>query len=108
MKEKCWKLLYEVYYYYNCSKWYYTHMTRIKTIVAVITAVGTTGSIAAWTVWQSIPVVWAVIVGIAQSAQLIYPLMPWEKRIPKLAAAVKEYGLFILPLMWRSIGTLLT
>ena len=96
MKEKCWKLLYEVYYYYNCTKWYYTHLTHIKTLITVFTAVVTTGSIAAWTVWQSIPVVWAVIVGTAQVAQVIYPLMPWEKRIPKMAAAIKEYGKFAL------------
>ncbi|MDD3214380.1 MAG: hypothetical protein PHY64_11935 [Eubacteriales bacterium] len=107
MREKCWRLLFEAYYYYNCSQWYYSRLSHIKTGITILTTVGTAASITAWTIWQKIPTVWAVIVGLAQLAQAVYPETPWNKRIEAMKKAVLEYGKFAASVenFWNCEGT---
>ena len=90
-RDDCWHLLYDSYYYYNCSQWYYSRLSRIRTIISVVTAISTASCIAAWTMWQKIPLAWAIVVGMAQFIQVVYPQTPWSKSVVRMEIAVHEF-----------------
>jgi len=48
-------------------------------LYSFVLAFGTAGSVAAWAVWESFPVIWAVIVGISQFLHVAKPYIPFLK-----------------------------
>lgn len=84
MREKYWKLLQKAIYNYIYWKDYRRRIAIVSTAVNVFSALLSCASVAAWAIWQKHPAIWAFLVGISQIVQVVYPLLPFQKRLTAL------------------------
>ncbi len=77
MRDQIWNKLFNTKYkaVYACdsARWA-THLGNGYSILLVL---GTSGSIAAWSLWKTVPVIWAIVVGAGQLGHVIKPYLPF-------------------------------
>lgn len=84
MREKYWNYYtttkYELLYFYEYLNNSYKWLRSLDSFLAVASC----SSIAAWAVWDEIPVVWAVIIAASQVVSALKQFMPYSRRIQAL------------------------
>lgn len=53
-------------------------------IISGVCLIVSSGAIATWGIWQKYPVIWSVLIAIAQVVQVLRPLFPYSKQISAL------------------------
>lgn len=81
MRDEIWNSLVDAQFKGYClSTLLYDFQKRNK-ILDIILAIASSGSIAAWTIWQNVPMVWGAIIAISQVITAIKPFFPYNKYI---------------------------
>lgn len=62
------------------------HFQKWDRGVNIFLAVASSGSIAAWAVWQEVPMLWAGIIALSQVVNVIKPYFPYYKYVKELNA----------------------
>jgi hypothetical protein len=69
---------------------YHSRYEAISRWIHILTAVAASGSIAAWAVWGSFPMVWASIVAAGQVFAVITPYLPFQARMKATGALANK------------------
>ena len=89
MRDSYWNMLQLVTYNHIYWQLYRNRISGFEIFIRASCAVLSCASIAAWSIWSFLPQLWAILLGISQIAQVVYPYLPYENRL----AALK----FLLP-----------
>lgn len=84
MRNKIWVSLVNYYSKASIMDNMVTRYQKYDKRVNMILAITSSGFIAAWSIWNFIPKIWATIVAIAQVIQTIKPYVPYSKYIRTL------------------------
>ncbi len=81
MRTKFWNMYLQTKADYD----YFSEYTRIarrwNNGISIFLAFTSTASIAAWSIWESVPLLWTALIVAAQVVSLLKPYLPFEKRI---------------------------
>jgi hypothetical protein len=84
MREKYWnyytRTKYELLYFYEYLNDSYRWLRYLDSFLAVVSC----SSIAAWAVWNELPMLWAVIIAASQVVSAVKQFLPYGKRIQAL------------------------
>lgn len=84
MKNKYLKVIsrfcYGLFYYKEQYRFSVNFDRTLRICLAVITA----SSVASWSIWEKLSILWSVIIGISQVALIVSAMLPYKDRIPKL------------------------
>jgi len=69
---------------------YRNSLSRWVTATAVIRAVASSGSIAAWVIWKRFAFIWAAIIALSQLADVLKDVFPFYKRRAALSRWVRQ------------------
>lgn len=80
---------------------------KFETRINFFLALSSSSSIAAWTIWQSLFTLWAIIIASSQVITTIKPLLPYKKRLELLQNMRIELSkLFLqIEIFWNKIAT---
>lgn len=96
-QERYWKELYELKVHLNYLEFYLQSTERIDKIFDIFIALTSSGSIAAWVIWQKMALLWAVIIAASQVVTVIWNYLPYKTRmkaLPELRHDFEELMLF--------------
>lgn len=74
-------------YFYTASKGRAERNDRIYTLVILLISVS---SALLWSISNSLPAVWAIVISLAQFAQALNSFMPWKKQLTSLKFLLPE------------------
>jgi len=79
---------------------------KVDKTFKVFLAIASSGSIAAWAIWQPLQFIWATIIAASQLLSAIKDLLPYQRRVEKISALGAELGdLFIFAeSSWYSVA----
>lgn len=84
MREKYWafytRTRFELFYFYEYLNDSYRWLSLLESFLAVASC----GSIAAWAVWNKVPLLWGIIIAVSQVITAIKQYFPYGKRIQAL------------------------
>ncbi len=84
MREQYWAYYtgtkYELLYFYEYLNDSYRWLRYLESFLAVISS----SSVAAWAVWNRLPLLWAVLIAASQVAAAVKQYLPYSKRITAL------------------------
>jgi len=96
MQEKFWSELCQIKFDLFYLGEYIDHSEKCDNLINLITAITSSGSIAAWALWGSLKFVWSSIIALSQVINAIKPHLPYIKRIKLLNSQCSELSkLFI-------------
>lgn len=88
MKEKIWATLNNVKFKGYCIDLLIDRYQKIDRNINIYLAIASSGSIAAWAIWDKFPMIWGVIIASTQVITVIKPYVPYFKYVKELKDAV--------------------
>ncbi|RZL39347.1 MAG: hypothetical protein EOP00_27845 [Pedobacter sp.] len=92
MKEKLWYFFLDT----KCKAYYldkvYCRAKNNDSKFNLLISVATSGSIAVWTIWNKIPILWAVIIAVGQFSEILKQHLPNLKNLKNLSDGKDKYG----------------
>ena len=83
-KTKLYNLKVRQYYWEN-----YVHQTVVVNRgIKIFLAILSSGSVAAWAIWQQYPIFWAILIAASQVVSVIYDFLPYNTRISDLTSLI--------------------
>ncbi len=79
-QERYWKELVQLKIQSGYLNQYHIDSVRIDRAIKMFLAIASSGSIAAWAVWQQYPYVWATIIALAQVVTAVKAFLPYQRR----------------------------
>lgn len=78
---------------------------RMDRNINMFLAIASSGSIAAWAVWQKVPMLWATIVALSQVTMAVKPYVPYFKYVKELNSKGRELDVVIIRFeqLWHRI-----
>ncbi len=80
-RETYWAVLHDCKFKEYYLEAYSRYAKTVEAIISGFTMLASAGSIAAWAVWSRFPVVWSLIIMLAQAVQILRPLLPYSRRV---------------------------
>jgi len=81
MQEKYWKYMVQIKAWIFYLDLYTENSYKWDKRINVISAIASSTSIAAWTIWQQFSYIWSVIIALSQVLTVIKEYMPYNKRL---------------------------
>lgn len=106
MRDKYWAMYTELKHkekYYL----YYQQSSKFKDgVINGVCLVASCASIASWGIWSEYPVVWALIIALAQVIQAVKPLLPFSQQITALRFLNPELSSLLIDIdhSWDSVN----
>lgn len=95
-QEKYWKELYQLKVHVNYLELYLQDSERKEKAINIFLAITSSGSIAAWVIWQKIAILWAILIAISQVIMAVKDLLPYKSRLKVLSNLLHDFELIIL------------
>jgi hypothetical protein len=89
-QERYWKELYQLKVHLNYLELYLQNSEYRDKIINCFLAITSSGSIAGWVIWQSIAMVWAIIIASSQVLTAIKSFLPYRTRMKSLSGLLHE------------------
>jgi hypothetical protein len=86
---------------------YHLECEKVEGYLKMFLALTSSGSIAGWAIWQTLSVVWAVIIAASQALNAVKRFLPWERRgraVSSLSRDVEDLVLFAEQHWYRVAG----
>lgn len=96
MRDAFWSVLHDCKFKEIYLEKYYTHASRIDAALSIITACISAASISAWAIWKVVPIVWSILLMVAQAIQVIRPYLPYSRRLAALKHFIPEIRHLVL------------
>lgn len=96
MRGTYFRLFLDLRYKLCYAECYQAHASRMDLWLTLFGAVVSAGSVAAWSVWKSIPLLWSFLVCAAQVLQICKSHLPYAKRLPALKYAIPDMHKLLL------------
>ena len=90
VRDRFWCLLEQIRYDEDYYQHYRRHAQIIDNCFSGVSLFATGGGIAAWSLWSCVPWLWGIIIGIAQVAQIVRPMLPYSKRLAALKYLIPD------------------
>lgn len=84
MRDKYWAMYTELKHKERYYWHYQIHVKRLNAAISAFCIIVSASSIAGWGIWSQIPLLWGVILAIAQIIQAVKPLFPFNQQISSL------------------------
>lgn len=84
MKKKIWATLNNVKFKGYCLDLLIDKYQKIDRNINIYLAVASSGSIAAWAIWDQFPMIWGVVIATTQVITVIKPYIPYFKYVKEL------------------------
>ncbi len=75
---------------------YKAHAEHIETILSVVCALASAGSIYAWTRWTQHYIWWSLILAAAQVVQIVKSFLPYSRRLDALKYLIPEMHILVI------------
>ncbi len=96
IRNKIWATLVDVRFKGFILGYLVDSFQKLDRNINIFLALASSGSIAAWAVWQKIPIVWAGIIVVSQVLNAVKPYFPFYKYVKELGAkSIRADGLNI-------------
>jgi hypothetical protein len=95
-QEKYWKELYQLKVHLNYVELYLQDSEYKEKAVNIFLALTSSGSIAAWVIWQKVAVIWAFIIAASQVVTAIKNFLPYKERLKALFGLVHDFEDIVL------------
>ena len=79
MKKQIWAELCDLRFKGYCLKFLTTKFQKLDRNINIFLAIASSGSIAAWAIWDSTSIIWGAIIAISQVITVIKPYFPYFK-----------------------------
>ena len=97
MRDKYWAMFTAIKHKEQYYRQYQLVVKRRNAVVSGICTFASAGSIAGWCLWSEVPLLWALIMGVAQVVQVFKPMLPFSAlltglhyMLPELAVLLNE------------------
>ena len=90
MRDQFWDFMYRIKYYELFARHNRTWISRLDIGLSILLAVIGSGSITAWKVWSSLPILWAVLLMVSQLLQIARPYLPFASRVQAFRFYIPE------------------
>jgi len=106
LKQKYWNMYSQLNFDSHYLALFLKRYVFWSNLISVTLAVLTSGSVTAWVIWQSYPLVWAIIVAFSQIAFIIKDHLPFLKYISPLKYLLPELEKLLLDIdyTWEKIN----
>jgi hypothetical protein len=84
MKKKIWATLNNVQFKGYCLDLLIDKFQKIDRNINIYLAIASSGSIAAWAIWDQFPMVWGIIIASTQVITVVKPYIPYFKYVKEL------------------------
>ncbi len=84
MRDQIWALLNDAKYKGYCLGFLIDRYQRWDRNINIFLALASSGSIAAWAIWQINPIIWGIIIASSQVLTVIKPYFPYFKYVKEL------------------------
>jgi hypothetical protein len=84
MRDQIWALLNDAKFKSYCLNFLVYRYQKWDRNINIFLALASSGSIAAWAIWQVNPIIWGVIIAISQILTVIKPYFPYFKYVKEL------------------------
>ena len=89
-QERYWKELYQLKYHINYLDLYLIDSDRKDNAINIFLAFTSTGSIAAWAIWEKTGFFWALIIAASQVVTALKNFIPYKVRKKSLAGLIRD------------------
>lgn len=84
MRKQIWAELCNLRYKGYCLKFLITKFQKWDRNINIFLAIASSGSIAAWTIWNTTPIIWGTIIAVSQVITVIKPYFPYFKYVKEI------------------------
>lgn len=84
MRNQIWAELCNIRYKGYCLNFLMGKFQKLDRNINIFLAIASSGSIAAWAVWDSSPLIWGTIIALSQVITVIKPYFPYYKYVKEL------------------------
>ena len=89
-QERYWKELYQLKYHINYLDLYLIDSDRKDNAINVFLAFTSTGSIAAWAIWERTGFFWAILIAASQVVTALKNFIPYKVRKKSLTGLIRD------------------
>jgi len=89
-QRRFWQTLGVVHFDLHYLELYQIDQEKRERNLNIFLAIASSGSVAAWAVWDKWPMIWPSIIALSQVVNVIRPYLPYQQRIKGITAAIRE------------------
>ena len=93
MQKQYWSYMYQIRFAIFYLDLYADRAYKINHAIRTISAIASSGCIAAWAVWQELKYVWAIVIALSQVINAIKDFLPYSARLKNIEAGQKSLKL---------------
>lgn len=90
MKEQYWNYMYQIRFTIFYLDLYAEDANRKNRFIKAFSAIMSSGSIAAWAIWQKLMPVWAIMIAFSQVINAVKEYLPYSTRLKNIELSLKS------------------
>lgn len=106
IKEQLKKEIYDCRFHADMMSLKVKQLRKCNTLLDVVLAIASSGSIASWTIWGDFAMIWGGIIALSQLVTTLKPLFPFHKHVHTLNHRCYKQEILFLELieMWQNLN----